>query len=91
VEIVRMLYGAVYQFEERNSLSGLDLARVYGFFRKGSQPPGERTRNFNSGPSGSAKTTLGPEVIWPIGWMESPRNFQGRLGRVSRLAVKSSS
>jgi hypothetical protein len=28
VEIVRMLYGAVYQFEEQNFVSGLDLAPI---------------------------------------------------------------
>jgi|SRR5713226_4677318 len=75
VEMVRILYGGVCQFEKRNSVSGWDLAHVYSFFRKGSQPRGV---SWVIRPFFPRSSTSRSRVIFPIADRRTPRKDFGR-------------
>jgi hypothetical protein len=53
----------VYRFETQSFVSKLGLGCAYLFLRKGSQPWGRKIRDFPC----SSYTTIGSEVITPIG------------------------
>src|SRR5882724_12399439 len=75
VECVQTLSRGVYQFEQQTLLSGLQFARVYSFFRKGSQPRG---MSCVAWPCSSTTSTLREGVIFPIAVRATPRKVFGR-------------